>query len=90
MSFGAPTYAAEDEAGILTQQMKELYRTGKYVEALPLAQKSLAIREKEFGSDDANVATPLNDLGTIHYQLGQYGKRKRLVADAIRVRTGLD
>ncbi len=66
---GAPSWAAEDEAGVLSLQMKELYRVGKYQEALPLAQKSLALREKEFGPDDANVAMPLNDLGTIHYNL---------------------
>jgi hypothetical protein len=57
LSLGAPSYAGEDEAGTLTLQMKELYRAGKYTEALPLAQKALALREKEFGTDDANVAT---------------------------------
>jgi tetratricopeptide repeat protein len=62
LSLGAPSCAAEDEASTLSQQMKELYRAGKYTEALPLAQKSLALREKEFGPDDANVAMPLNDL----------------------------
>src|SRR5471030_2697374 len=72
LSLGAPSCAGEDEASTLSLQMKELYRVGKYTEALPLAQKFLALREKEFGSDDANVAMPLNDLGTIHYNLGQY------------------
>src|ERR1700677_4158702 len=72
LSLGAPSYAEEDEATTLSQQMKELYRAGKYKEALPLAQKALALREKEFGLDDAKVAMPLNDLGTIHYNLGQY------------------
>jgi hypothetical protein len=62
LSLGAPSHAAEDEAGTLTLQMKEFYRAGKYTEALPLAQKALALREKEFGTDDANVAMPLNDL----------------------------
>ena len=54
LSLGAPSWAAEDEAGTLSLQMKELYRAGKYMEALPLAQKSLALREKEFGPDDAD------------------------------------
>ena len=44
LSPGAPSYAGEDEADTLSQQMKELYRVGKYTEALPLAQKSLALR----------------------------------------------
>jgi Tetratricopeptide repeat len=67
---GAPSWAGDDEASILTQQMKELYRAGKYMEALPLAQKALALREAELGPDDAKLAMPLNDLGTIHYNLG--------------------
>jgi tetratricopeptide (TPR) repeat protein len=83
---GAPSCAAEDEASTLTQQMKELYRAGKYTEALPLAQKSLALREKEFGPDDANVAMPLNDLGTIHYNLGQYAVAEPLYKRALAIR----
>ena len=83
---GAPSWAAEDEAGILTLQMKELYRVGKYAEALPLAQKSLALREKEFGPDDATVAMPLNDLGTIHYNLGQYAVVEQLYKRSLAIR----
>ena len=52
LSPGAPSYAAEDEAGTLIRQMKELYQAGKYAAALPVAQKLLALREKEFGPDD--------------------------------------
>ena len=89
LSLGAPSCAGEDEAITLTQQMKELYRAGKYKEALPLAQKSLDLREKEFGPDDANVAMPLNDLGTIHYNLGQYPVAELLYkrSPAIREKT---
>ena len=83
---GAPSCAAEDEAGVLSQQMKELYRVGKYQEALPLAQKSLAIREQEFGPDDDKVAMPLNDLGTIHYNLGQYAVAEQLYKRSLAIR----
>ena len=86
LSLGAPSYAGEDEASTLSQQMKELYRAGKYTEALPLAQKSLALREKEFGPDDAHVAMPLNDLGTIHYNLGQYAVAEPLYKRALTIR----
>lgn len=86
LSLSAPSHAEEDEAGTLTRQMKQLYRAGKYTEALPLAQKSLALREKEFGPDDANVAMPLNDLGTIHYNLGQYAVAEPLYKRALAIR----
>jgi tetratricopeptide (TPR) repeat protein len=72
LSLGAQSHAGEDEAGTLILQMEELYLAGKYVAALPLAQKSLALLENEFGPDDAKVAMPLVDLGTIHHKLGQY------------------
>src|SRR3954469_8716551 len=86
LSPGAPSYAAEDEAGTLTRQMKQLYRAGKYQEALPLAQKSLVLREKEFGPDDDHVAMPLNDLGTIHYNLGQFAVAEPLYKRALAIR----
>lgn len=41
-SLTAPSHAAEDEAGTLTRQMKELYRAGRYIEALPLAIRGKA------------------------------------------------
>src|SRR5580704_472194 len=86
LSVSVPSYAQQDEASTLSQQMKELYRAGKYAEALPLAQKSLALREKQFGPDDANVAMPLNDLGTIHYNLGQYAVAEPLYKRSLAIR----
>ena len=82
----APSWAVEDEATTLTLQMKELYRVGKYKEALPLAQKSLALRENEFGPDDDKVAMPLNDLGTIHYELGQYAVAEQFYKRSLAIR----
>src|SRR5262249_23056397 len=86
LSVSAPSYAQQDEASTLSRQMKELYRAGKYTEALPLAQKSLALREKECGPDDANVAMPLKDLGTIHYNLGQYAVAEALYKRSLAIR----
>ena len=71
---------------VSTRRSKELYRAGKYAAALPLAQRLLAIREKEFGPDDAMVAMPLNDLGTIHYNLGQYAVAEPLYKRSLAIR----
>ena len=86
LSVVVPSWAEQDEASRLNQQSKELYREGKYAEALPLAQRLLAIREKEFGPDDATVAMPLNDLGTIHYNLGQYAVAEPLYKRSLAIR----
>lgn len=86
LSVIATSHAGQDEASRLNQESKELYRAGKYVAALPLAQRLLAIREKEFGPDDAMVAMPLNDLGTIHYNLGQYAVAEPLYKRSLTIR----
>jgi His/Glu/Gln/Arg/opine family amino acid ABC transporter permease subunit len=46
LSFSAPSYARQDEATRLDQKVEVLYQAGKYAAALPLAQESLAVREK--------------------------------------------
>ena len=50
------------EADALTAQYTKLYEQGRYSEAIPLAQRILAIREKSLGPNHPNVATSLNNL----------------------------
>lgn len=50
------------EAKRLNQQVLQLLNQGKYSEAIPLAQRSLAIREKALGKEHPIVATSLNNL----------------------------
>ena len=38
-----------DEATALNQQITQLYAHGRYSEAIPLAQRELALREKTLG-----------------------------------------
>jgi hypothetical protein len=45
-----------DEATALTQQVIELYKQGRYSEAVPLAQRAITIYEKEHGPDHLAVA----------------------------------
>lgn len=50
------------EAKRLHDQAITLYRAGKYDEAIPLAERALAIREKALGPDHPDVATSLDNL----------------------------
>jgi hypothetical protein len=59
-----PAAAREDEAAALQAKVEELSRQGKYADAIPLAQRALAIREKTLGPDHPDVATSLNNLAT--------------------------
>jgi hypothetical protein len=49
--LGAPA----EEAAALTKRAVELYRAGKFSEAIPLAQRALTIVEKALGSEHPNV-----------------------------------
>jgi tetratricopeptide (TPR) repeat protein len=45
---------------------------GKYADAVPLARRVLAIREKEQGPDHPDVATALNNLALLYLVHGRY------------------
>lgn len=54
----------------LNEQAIQLYREGKYSEAIPLAQRSLAIVEKVLGREHPLVATSLNNLAGLYQAQG--------------------
>jgi CHAT domain-containing protein/Tfp pilus assembly protein PilF len=53
------------EARSLWNSSNQLWIAGKYAEALPLAERSLAIRERELGAENSEVARSLLLLGNI-------------------------
>src|SRR4051794_23666540 len=55
------------EADKLNAQVVKLYNEGKFDEALALAARVLAIREKELGPDSKLVAVALVNLGAIYF-----------------------
>jgi CHAT domain-containing protein/Tfp pilus assembly protein PilF len=83
---GAPAIAQEDEATALTRQVEELYRAGKYAEAMPPAQRALAIREKALGPDHPDVATSLNSVASLYTRQGRHGDAERLYRRALAIR----
>jgi CHAT domain-containing protein/Tfp pilus assembly protein PilF len=59
------------EAGKLTQNVMQLYQQGSYYDAIPKAQKSLAIREKILGKYHLDVAKSLNNLAALYQAVGE-------------------
>ena len=59
----AQTAAETDK---LNDEVIRLHRAGKYTEAIPIAQRALALREKALGPDHPDVGTSLNNLGSLH------------------------
>ena len=64
--------AALKEAEQLNRQVLQLLNQGKYLEAIPIAQLALAIREKALGADHPDVATSLNNLALLYKAQGNY------------------
>jgi len=67
----------------LNQQAFELYQQGKYSEAIPLAERALAIRKKVLGDNHPNVATSLNNLAALYESQGRYSQAEPLYRQAL-------
>jgi Tetratricopeptide repeat len=68
-----PTRAQSEQLAIaerLNSEVIELYSAGRYGEAIPLATRALAIREKVLGPEHPNTATSLNNLGVLYDATG--------------------
>ena len=65
------------EADKLDKRGQELFKAGKYSEAIPGATQSLHLREKALGPEHPGTATSLNNLGEIYIKTGDYARRNR-------------
>lgn len=74
------------EAGQLNQQFIELHKQGKYSEALPLAEKTLAIKEKLLSPDDPDVANSLDNLSALYYEQGKDAQAEPLLRRAQEIK----
>jgi tetratricopeptide (TPR) repeat protein len=64
----------------------KLYQSGKFAEAIPLAQQTLVTWEKQFGPDHVNVATALNKLAVLYYARGRYADAEPLYKRSLAIR----
>jgi CHAT domain-containing protein/tetratricopeptide (TPR) repeat protein len=82
----ADTGNNEIEGGLrLNEQAVALYQKGQYQEALPLFQQSLAINEKAFGPDSANVAAISSYMALLYEASGQYDKALLLFLRSLNI-----
>ena len=58
---------------------------GKYEEAEPLYQRSLAINEKALGKDHSVVAGDLNNLAQLYHDLGKYDEAEALYTRTLAI-----
>ena len=69
----------------LQQKIEELYRSGKYREAIPLAQDALKLVESTMGSEALETAAACDKLGGLYLDNGDYAKSEPLYERALRI-----
>src|SRR6202048_4694993 len=87
--FGNPAIVSAqqaDEASELNEKVIEFYKAGRYADAIPIAQRALAIREKALGRDHPDVATALSWLAVLYNSQGRYADAEPLYKRSLAIR----
>lgn len=69
---------SNEDPGALSQQIVQLMNESKYKEAIPLAQRALALAEREFGPNHPEVGAALNNLAELYEGVGRYAEAEPL------------
>jgi tetratricopeptide (TPR) repeat protein len=77
--------AQQGDAGALYEKAAELLRAGRFSEAMPLAQRALAIWEKALGPGHPDFAIALNNLAVLYYQQARYADAEPLFKRALAI-----
>ena len=77
--YRVPAFGATlEEGNRLNAQVVQLYRQGRYSEAIVYAKKALVIFKKILGEKHPKTATRYNNLGLLYLSLGDYSKAEPL------------
>jgi tetratricopeptide (TPR) repeat protein len=78
--------AQHEDPSLLAQQSDELYKEGKYKEAIPIAEKLLVIRKKELGPEHLDTAESLGNLAFLYNAMGDPARAEPLYKEALEIR----
>ncbi|HMG74238.1 MAG TPA: CHAT domain-containing tetratricopeptide repeat protein [Pyrinomonadaceae bacterium] len=73
------------EANRLTDQVNQLERAGRYEEAIPLAERILALVEEVMGPNAVEVASALNKLVDLHRGKRDYAGAAQLILRSLAI-----
>jgi tetratricopeptide (TPR) repeat protein len=65
------------------------YKQGRYLEAEPLLQKVLILKQQLLGQDHPDVATSLNNLAELYKSQGRYSESETLLVQSLEIRKRL-
>lgn len=80
-----PKDFALDEARKANTEAIKLWRAGDYDKALPVAERALAIREKELGPDNADFGLALFTLANVYSDKAEYQKAESLYNRSLEI-----
>src|SRR5271157_2024298 len=79
------TFANDGDLEALNQRIFQLFKQGKYQEAIPLAEKAVETTRRLRGPEDTKTATSLNSLALLYWKMGEYAKAEPLYQEALRI-----
>ena len=77
---------AAESAEALSAEATRLYNAEKYAEAVPFAQRALAVHEKAVGPDHPSVGTLVNNLAVLYQEQGRYSEAEPLYNRSLAIR----
>ncbi|MCS6886198.1 MAG: tetratricopeptide repeat protein [Acidobacteriota bacterium] len=80
------TEKLKKEAEQLNEQVIQLYKAGKYDEAIPLIQRAIEIRTTILGPEHPDTAYSINDLAELYSAKGNYEQAEKLHKQALIIR----
>ena len=82
----SPVSAQMESFSALQQRIDQLHVSGKYDEAIPLAEKLLELTRGQKGEKHPHTATCLNTLATLYQAKGRYAEAEPLYKRSLTIR----
>ncbi len=70
------------------QSFRTAFDAARFTDALPFAQRLVALTEEQYGAEDRQLVNPLTNLGTVYYRLGDYPNAETTYLRALRLIEG--
>ena len=81
-----PAVAATDaERVAVYHEFRSLFDAHRYQEALPVAQRLVALTEEHYGDKALELVNPLTNLGTTYHRLGQHADAEKSYLRGIEI-----
>lgn len=78
-----------NEANRLIEQLNNLYRKGKYEEAIPYAKRATEILEKTYGKEDPTVSSGFIRLAELYDLTGRHSEAESIYERSLEIAKGI-